>query len=90
MNSPKPYRYNDGDRWHAALVQLGHKNMHAVVIDDAGVRVISEPLAASRHCQPLLLRGKDYPVERMVKLFRRVGKERGITKGALDILAEVA
>jgi len=84
----KAVRYHDGERACAALLKVGHKNLHAVVIDDVGVRVISEPLAALKHCTDLTLRGQPYPLARLVKHLRRAGHERGITQAALAILDE--
>jgi hypothetical protein len=59
-------RYHDGQRY-SALVKFGRTRMHAVIIDEIGVRVVSEPLTSSRHCQPLTLGGKTYPIARMAK-----------------------
>jgi hypothetical protein len=89
MSDLQAVRYHDGERYTSALIKMGHKHMHAVVIDDSGVRVVSEPKEASRYTTPLELRGKPYPVERLVRHMRRVGRERGITAGAKNILGEV-
>lgn len=89
MSDLQAVRYHDGERYTSALLKVGHKNMHAVVIDDCGVRVVSEPKDGSRYCMPLTRKGQPYPLERLVKHMRRIGRERGITAGAKAILAEV-
>lgn len=90
MDNLQVVRFHDGDRYCAALVKIGHTQLHAVVIDDCGVRVVSEPKAASRYTEPLMLKGKPYPPERLARIMRRIGRERGITAAAKNILAEVA
>jgi hypothetical protein len=82
-------RFHDGERYCVALVKTGHKHLHAVVIDDCGVRVVSEPKEASRYTQPLVRKGAPYPLDRLVRHMRRIGRERGITAAAENILEEV-
>jgi hypothetical protein len=81
-------RYHDGERHVAALIKTGRTRLQAVVLDDAGVRVLVEPLEAARYCSPLLWHGGPYPLTRLIKHFRRIGRERGITAGAKLILEE--
>lgn len=75
-------RFHDGERYVAALAREGRSKLHLVVIEDAGVRRLSVPLDEGRYIRPLELRGKPYPVDRMVKKFRAFGRERGITEAA--------
>jgi hypothetical protein len=82
-------RYHDGERWCVGLMKVGHKQMHIAVIDDVGVRVVSEPKEMARHTEPLTRQGKPYPIERLVKGLKRVGRERGITQAALSMIEEV-
>lgn len=81
-------RFHDGQRYCVALVKTGHKHLHAVVIDDCGVRVVSEPKEAQRYTEPLMRRGAPYPMDRLVRQFKRIGRERGITAAAENILEE--
>jgi hypothetical protein len=81
-------RFHDGERYAAALVKIGRTKIHAVVIDDCGVRVISEPLESARYCGPLVFNSEPYPLPRLLKHFKRVGRGRGITDAAKVILAE--
>lgn len=83
-------RIHDGDRFCSALVTVGTKLMHAVVMDDCGVRVISAPKEDMRYSAPLLRKGAPYPVERMVKAMRTWGRHRGITIQAKTMLAEAS
>lgn len=89
MSGAQLVRFNDGDRWVCALVTVGHKHMHAVHIDDTGVRVTSAPKEELRHAVPLLRKGEPYPLDRFLKGLRRVAKARGITAAAENILNEV-
>jgi hypothetical protein len=81
-------RLHTGERHTSALVKVGHKNFHAVVVDEIGVRVLVEPKEMLRHTSPLLLRGKPYPIERMVRHLKRIGRERGMTAAAKIIIDE--
>jgi hypothetical protein len=81
-------RFHDGERWNCALVKIGTKRYHAVHIDDCGVRVSSGPKEEVRTMTPLLYRGAPYPMPRLLRHMRRVGRERGITEAAKSILQE--
>lgn len=75
-------RFHDGERFVSALAREGRSKLHLVMMDDAGIRRLSVPLEEARYLRPLELRGKPYPVERMVRKFRAFGRERGITEAA--------
>jgi len=83
-------RYHDGERWISALVTVGHKHLHAVYLDDCGVRVLTEPKEQLRHAEPLMRRGQPYPLERFLRHMRRFAKERGITVEARKLLEGAA
>ena len=89
MSKVEAVRYHDGERFVSALLKVGHKQLHAVVVDDSGVRVVTEPKEATRYITPLLLKGQPYPTQRFVRHLRRIGRERGITQAAKNILEEV-
>lgn len=82
-------RFHDGERWVCGLATAGHKYLHLVHIDDSGVRVLTQPKEQLRHAEPLLRKGQPYPVDRFVRHMKRVGKERGITARAQQMLDEV-
>jgi len=86
--SLQPVKFHDGEREVCALMKVGTKLVHFIVIDDAGVRVLSEPETAIKYTRPLLHRNAPYPVERFAKHLRRVGRERGITQKAKQLLEE--
>jgi len=67
---------------------IGRTKLRAVVIDDCGVRVICESKDTQRYCAPLTFKGEPYPIARFVKHLRRVGRARGITAAANQLLKE--
>jgi len=67
---------------------LGHKRMKVVVIGDNGIRVVVEPKTSARYTQPLMRHDKPYPVDRLVRNFRRYARDVGITQGARAVLEE--
>lgn len=81
-------RFHDGERYVVGIANVGTKHIHVCCIDDAGVRVISAPKEEERYVTPLLRRGEPYPVERLVRKFLAVGRQRGITKEARLMLEE--
>lgn len=89
MSDIQAVRFHDGERFCVGLVKVGHKHLHVVVIDDCGVRVVSEPKDSQRYTQPLARKGAPYPLDRLVRHMRRIGRERGITAAAENILEEV-
>lgn len=81
-------RYRDKKHGaRCALLKRGPKWNRLVVIDQDRVKVVldKEPRVA-----PLTRAGKPYPLARAVREFRRIGRARGITKGALSILREAS
>src|SRR3990167_7631896 len=80
-------RFHDGERWLCALARDGRKRLHLTYRDDTGIRHAAVPLEDGRHARPLTIRGAPYPVERMVRQFRRIGREHGITEAAKRELA---
>lgn len=81
-------KFHDGEREVCGLMKVGTKLVHIIVIDDAGVRVLSEPAEAIRYTRPLLHRNQPYPIDRFCKHLRRVGRERGITQKAKELMGE--
>lgn len=81
-------RYHCGERWQVALLQVARTQMHAVIVDDSGVRVLSENKDAARHCTPLERRGEPYPLARLASKLLGVGRQRGITQAAKAICEE--
>jgi hypothetical protein len=81
-------RIHDGDRFCSALVKVGNKLMHAVVMDDFGVRVITAPKEDLRYSAPLLRKGAPYPVAKMAMAMKTWGRHRGMTEAAKKLLDE--
>jgi hypothetical protein len=77
-----------------AFVRTGGSKWLQVVALDAttsgGLKLWKVPLADTKYMQPLLLKGKPYPISRALKTFRSIAKTHGITKGAKKLLKEVA
>lgn len=81
MSEAKLVRYHTPEGVRAAVVVEGRSRLHAVVIDDGGVRELDVPNVEARYCSPL--RGS---VERAALRMLRAGKRLGITKSAKSIL----
>lgn len=88
MSDLQAVRYHCGERWQVALLQIARTQMHAVIVDDSGVRVLSENKDAARHCTPLQRLGEPYPVARLANRLLAVGRSRGITVAAKAICQE--
>lgn len=86
MSEPFTGRFHDGEGWRCVLAREGRTRFHVTYISDAGVVHRAEPREASRYIRPLLRKGEPYPVKRMVKMFREIGRERGITEAAKEEL----
>lgn len=75
---------------HALIVfKEGRTYLHAIALHQPPVRLVKVPLLERRHLQPLEYRGRPYPIARAVRLFRRAGRELGITDGAVAALREI-
>lgn len=79
--------YFADDGWHPALVREGRTRLHVTYL--AGTGVVHRAIARqeARGIRPLLHRGQPYPVNRMVRKFREIGRTRGITEAAKDELS---
>lgn len=77
-----------------ALVKKGgSKWLHVLAIDattSGGLKLWKVPLTDVEYMQPLMLRGKPYPIARALKGFRRIGKTHGISNGAKKLIKEAA
>lgn len=81
-------RYHCGERWQVALLEVARTQMHAVIVTDTGVRVISEAKENARHCEPLFRRDAPYPLARLAHKLLGVGRSRGISLAAKAICEE--
>lgn len=70
------------------VFKIGRQYLHAVTMDP-NVRLVQLPLDERRYLQPLLYKGKPYPVRRAVRRFLEAGRALGITDGARDALKEL-
>jgi hypothetical protein len=89
MSEPFTARFHDDEGWRCVLAREGRTNLHVTYISDAGIIHRTAPRDCLRFLQPLLLKAAPYPVDRMVRKFREVGRERGITEAAKAELARV-
>lgn len=74
-----------------AFVKRGRKWLQVLCIDataSGGMKLWKVPLTDEQYMQPLLLKGKPYPMSRAIKRFRKMGKTHGISKGAKKLLKE--
>jgi hypothetical protein len=75
---------------HALLVfKAGRAWLHAVALHQPPVRLVKLPLIELRHLRPLEYHGRPYPLARALRLFRRAGREFGITDGAAAALRSI-
>jgi hypothetical protein len=75
-------RFHDGERYCCAIARVGKTKLHLTFIDDCGVRHTAVPREHERYTTPLTLGGKEYPLSRMVRRFRAVGRASEITEAA--------
>jgi hypothetical protein len=89
-----PYRvmsYHTDAGYYTALVgNKGTKLMTVVIIFDSGVAARRVPIYEERYMKPSLYKGKDYPVSRAIRGFKKAAKSLGITKTAKRALMEAA
>ena len=75
-----------------ALVKKGgSKWLHVLAIDataSGGLKLWKVPLTDVEYMQPLMLKGKPYPMARALKTFRSMGNTHGISKGAKKLIKE--
>jgi hypothetical protein len=87
MTTPEILRDHNA---HALLVfKEGRAWLHAIALHQPPVRVIKLPLLERRHLRPLEYHGRPYPLPRALRLFRRAGRELGITEGAAAALRSI-
>lgn len=75
------------------LVKAGRKWLQVVAMDatsNEGLRVWRVPKTDEVYMTPLLHNGNPYPMSRALRVFRKLAKTHGITKGAKKLLKEAA
>lgn len=72
------------DAWRTAVCHVGRTRLHVVIRGDIQIQHMSLPKEEERHLQPVLLKGKPYPVKRAAKVMRAM--PCGATMGALEHL----
>lgn len=85
------YRLNgEHSQVKAVLVHETSRSLKVIVAGNQ-VRLLTLPKTEQRHMSPPILEhGHQVPLARVVKHFRRLGRERGISKAAKDLLREVS
>lgn len=71
------------------IVQEARVWIHAIALNRPPVRLVKLPRTARRYMRPLEYRGRPYPLARALRLYRRAGRELGITEGAAAALREI-
>lgn len=72
--------YHTSERIQTAIVtNYGRKYLTVVMIDDVGLMSKKVPLSEERYMTPLKYKGKDYPLQRAVRKYKKVGK-RGVAQ----------
>jgi len=87
VNAPEILRDHNA---HALLVfKTGRAYLHAIALHQPPVRLVRLPLLERAHLRPLEYHGRPYPLARALRLFRRAGRELGITDGAAAALRSI-
>ena len=85
MSDPKVIRYRTDEGVFTGLQILeGHKFIHLILMDSAGIRIRKVPVAEGRFIKVL-----DYPLQRAALVFRKAGGNFGITDGAKQALRDI-
>jgi hypothetical protein len=85
-------RFHNGDQFVCVLAREGRTRLHITYIASSGIEHRSIPKTDSLYLQPLphpdgRMIPKGYPIQRMVRRFAAIGRERGITESAKAELA---
>lgn len=80
-------RFHDGDHYVSVLAREGRTRLHITYRDDCGVAHRALPREDAKFLSPLYRNGKPYPVDRMVRHLKALGRSAGITQAAKDELA---
>ena len=83
-------RYHDVEGVFACIYRRGRTQLHITTLASTGVRHEAAPLSEERHISALHYKGADYPLDRAVRKFRRIGRTLGITQAAKGELARAA
>lgn len=75
-------RYHDGDQHNTCLYRMGHKRVHITYVASTGIVHRAEPMEEARQIEPLTFKGGDYPLDRMIRRYLRIGRMLGITESA--------
>lgn len=81
----------DNSSFRCALVKRGRKWLQVVAIDasvNGGLKIWRVPLADEKYMEPLLHKGKPYPMSRALKTFRSLAATHGCSKAAKKFLKE--
>lgn len=77
---------DQGMGFKPTLCCRGTKHAHCVVNDETGVRVIKMPIRDTDKARPVLYRGQPYPFLRFKEAMLRIGRRKGITQAAIELL----
>lgn len=64
------------------------KWLRVLVMRDKALSIERVTASESEHMQPLLYKGKPYPLKRALKIFRKFAKSHGASKSAKSFLKE--
>ncbi len=87
MTAPEILR--DGNAHALLLFKEGRAWLHALALHRPPVRVVRLPRHVRSRLVPLEYRGRPYPLARALRLFRRAGRDLGITRGAAEVLRSI-
>jgi hypothetical protein len=87
VNAPEILR--DGNAHALLLFREGRVWLHAIALHQPPVRIVRLPRHARGALVPLEYRGRPYPLARALRLFRRAGRDLGITDGAAAALRSI-
>lgn len=75
-------RFNDGEQFGTCMWRKGSTRIHVTCIAPTGIVHRTIPASLERYIQPLEFKGGDYPLDRMVRRYRKIGRAMGITEAA--------
>jgi hypothetical protein len=76
-------RFHDGEGWHTCMYRLGETRVHVTMLAPyGGIIHRSYPKAEARFIGKLDYEGGEYPLARMVKRYRKIAKNFGVTDNA--------
>lgn len=92
MYSLHTYRLASGAD-HIAILHTPDRQtkwLRVIVMRDRALGIDRVPMSEREHMRPVERKGKPYPMERALKVFRKFAKSHGSSKAARDFIREAS